>query len=183
MCPNRCETTSVLAPVVVESVFDKPGKWFVLHTKSRQEKIIAQTLNAMSISHFLPLIKRVCYYGRRKTSVEIPMFPGYLFLRGKSDDAYLADRTNRLAKIIQVLDQDLLNHELFNLHMAIQREAILNPYPLLAKGIWVEVRSGPFAGIQGQIEERTKNNRLILQVDTLGQAASLEIDTALLEPI
>jgi transcription antitermination factor NusG len=47
----------------------------------------------------------------------------------------------------------------------------------------VEVRAGPFRGLQGVIDSRSKLNRLILQIDMLGRAVSLEIDAALLEPV
>jgi transcription antitermination factor NusG len=53
----------------------------------------------------------------------------------------------------------------------------------LKKGVRVEVRSGPFRGLQGVIEGRASANRLILQVDLLGRAVSLEIDPTLLDPI
>jgi transcription antitermination factor NusG len=47
----------------------------------------------------------------------------------------------------------------------------------------VEVRAGPFRGIQGVIENRAKEHRLILQITTLGKAVSLEIDASLVDPI
>jgi transcription antitermination factor NusG len=51
------------------------------------------------------------------------------------------------------------------------------------KGVRVEVRSGPFQGLQGVIEDRAKESRLILQVDVLGRAVTLEIHGAQVEPI
>jgi transcription antitermination factor NusG len=47
----------------------------------------------------------------------------------------------------------------------------------------VEVRSGPFRGLQGIIEGRTPKDRMLLQVDILGQAVSVEIDGSLLDVI
>jgi len=159
------------------------GQWFVVHTKSRQEKAFSQTLNAMSIAHFLPLIIRTSYHGRRKFNAQVPLFPSYVFLRGELDDAYLADRTKRIASVIPVVDQEQISNELRNLYLALTRKAPLDPFPYLKKGIRVEVRSGPFEGIQGIIEDRSKNDRLILQIETLGRATSLEIDGSLLEPL
>jgi hypothetical protein len=45
------------------------------------------------------------------------------------------------------------------------------------------VRSGPLRGLQGIIEHRGRVNRLILQVEMLGQAVSLEVEASLLDPI
>jgi len=162
---------------------DATGLWFVLHTKSRQEKIVADNLAQFDIPHFLPLISEVRYYGNRKCAVEEPMFPGYVFLRGTLEQAYQIDRTRRIANILRVADQGGLNWELANLAVAMQRRAVLQPYPYLKSGIRAEVRAGPFRGLQGVIEGRTGLTRLILQVRMLGQGVCIEIDGALLEPL
>src|SRR5258708_3310597 len=79
--------------------------WRVVHTRSRQEKALAELLGARGIYHYLPLVKRVRYYGRRKQAAQMPLFPGYLFLRGSLEEAYLADRTDRVVQVIPVGDQ------------------------------------------------------------------------------
>ena len=128
-------------------------------------------------------MRRARFYGERKAVVEEPLFPGYVFLLGSVDDAYLADRTKRVANIIRVTDQQKLEWELQNIRMALSQEAPLDPYPHLVRGVRVEVRSGPFQGLQGVIEDKGKDSRLILQVDVLGRAVSLEINGAHVQPI
>lgn len=164
-------------------ISDLPGEWHLLHTKSRQEKALAETLDSLEIAYFLPLVRMQRNYGGRRAIVEIPLFPGYVFLRGNLEQAYEADRTKRVAHVIRVVDQTRLGWELRNLEQALMVHAPLDPYPYLVKGVRVEVRSGPFRGLQGMIEDRTKKDRLILQVEILGQATALEIDGALVEPI
>ena len=159
------------------------GTWFVLHTKSRQEKAIADDLAARRIGCFLPLVRQVRYYGQRKAAVDEPLFPGYVFLRGQIEEAYEADRTKRIANIIRVSDQDRMNWELKNLYIALKSQAPLDPFPYLKKGMRVEVRSGPFRGLQGLVDDRRTLDRIILQVDMLGRGVSLEVDGALLEPV
>jgi transcription antitermination factor NusG len=104
-------------------------------------------------------------------------------LRGSLEQAYAADRTRRVANILPVADQGQIDWELHNIYLALREGAKFDPYPALRKGVRVEVRSGPFRGLQGMIEDRLVNDRLILQVNTLGRALSLEIDGALLDPI
>lgn len=159
------------------------GQWFVLRTKSRQEKILANDLSARGIGHFLPTMIQTRLYAGRRARVEVPLFPGYLFLKGDVEQAYEADRTRRVAQIIRVTDQQRMNRELANIHLALGNNAALDPFPYLRAGVRVEVRDGPFRGLQGLVESRTSSDRLILQIDTLGQAVGLEIDGALLETI
>src|SRR5918999_4935441 len=80
------------------------ASWHVLHTMSRQEKSLSRDLAAVNVPHYLPLVRQVRYYGKRKAVVEEPLFPGYVFLLGSLDDAYVADRTKRVANIIRVTD-------------------------------------------------------------------------------
>lgn len=159
------------------------GLWFVLHTKSRQEKALAGDLERMGVPCYLPLVSKVRFHGPRQAVVDEPLFPGYLFLRGTLDQAYTADRTKRVANIINVRNQDRIDWELRNLWVALGRGATLDPYPYLQLGRRVVVRSGPFQGLQGMVEERLTWNRLILAIEMLGQAVSLQIDGSLLDPV
>lgn len=159
------------------------GSWFVIRTRSRQEKILAQDLRARGVAHFLPLITTTKFYGGRKAKVETPLFSGYLFLCGTLDEAYAADRTNRVAQIINVPNQRRLEAELRCVHIALAADAPLSPFPYLRVGVRVEVRAGPFRGLQGEIEDVTCRDRIIFQVQALGQAVSMEIDGSLLDVI
>jgi transcription antitermination factor NusG len=156
--------------------------WFVLHTPCRQEKVLCEDLSVRGISHYLPLVSKVHYYRNRKLVSSVPLFDGYVFLLGSTEDAYRADRTGRVANIIPVFDQDRLNWELRNLQLAIQKNAPLDLFPKFVVGASVAVRSGPFSGLQGVVENCCdKRKRLILQVTTLGKSVSLEIDGSLLD--
>lgn len=157
--------------------------WFVLRTKSRQEKALASELRNRGIASYLPLLTCTKYYAGRKATVELPVFPGYLFLHGDVDEAYEADRTRRVAQIIKVADQEKLGRELRNINLALCGKAALDPFPYLRAGVRVEVREGPFRGLQGVVEQGGRRDRLILQVDILGRAVSLEIDASLLDVI
>ena len=157
------------------------GDWHLLHTKSRQEKALVKSLTSKGIASYLPLVDVTRTFGKRKVGVELPLFPGYVFLKGVLDEVYEADRTKRVANVIRVKDQLKISWELRNLALALNSCAKMDPYPYLAKGVRVEVRAGPLAGVQGIIETRLKRDRLILQVDVLGQATSVEIDGAILD--
>lgn len=159
------------------------GVWQVLHTRSRQEKVVAADLAAMDIAHYLPLVRQVRMHGGRRVAVEVPLFAGYVFLRGSREQAYQIDRTHRIARILPVADQQRLDWELRNLHLALTKDAPLEPYPHLRQGTRVEVKTGPFRGLQGIVSGRIGGQRLVLQVDMLGQAVSLEIDGWVLEPL
>lgn len=160
-----------------------PVLWFVAHTRSRQEKVLAADLRERLIEVFLPMVKTVRYYGKRKCKVELPLFPGYLFLRGTVEQGYIADRTGRVANLIRVPDQRMLTTELDQIRDVIARGGALTPASAITQGTLVEVKAGPFKGIQGVVERGIPNDRLLLQVELIGRAAVLEVDRALLTPL
>jgi transcriptional antiterminator RfaH len=179
--------TTMSAPLETRAVAPTPlpaqGEWFVLHTRSRQEKVLAADLGAMGVDFFLPLISHTRLSGRQRVTSRLPLFPGYVFLRGTREQAFAADRTRRVASIIPVPDQSKLDWELRNLHMALAFQVPLDPYPYLREGVRVEVRTGPLRGLQGVVESRKHLERIILKVDMLGRALSIELDGHVLEPI
>jgi transcription antitermination factor NusG len=162
---------------------DAAGEWFVLHTLSRQEKKLAEELQQLQIQHYLPLVQTIRYYGKRRFHVREPLFPGYVFLRGAASDAYGATRTERIAKVLSVKGQVQLNWELQNLFIALSNGSRLDPFPFLKKGTLVEVKSGPLRGLQGLVESRINFDRLILQVEMLGRAMTMELHGALVDPL
>ncbi|HVS70158.1 MAG TPA: transcription termination/antitermination NusG family protein [Phycisphaerae bacterium] len=159
------------------------ARWYVLHTKSRQEKMVAEILGSLRIRYVLPLVQKNAYYGRRKVETELPLFPGYVFMHGELDQVYTADRSKRIANIIHVRDERTLEQELASLQLALANVNSFDPFPYLTKGVAVEVRAGPLQGVRGLIEDRTRRNRLILQVNILGQATSIEVDGSLLDVV
>ncbi|MHC4422479.1 MAG: transcription termination/antitermination protein NusG [Planctomycetota bacterium] len=157
--------------------------WHVLHTKARQEKALARSLDAAGIEHYLPLISRVRYRGPRRIVVREPLFASYLFLRGSIDTTYMAVATKRVANVIGVTNQTLFARELAQISLALTRGAELSPYRYLKVGRRARVKAGPFRDIEGLVEAWQNSNRLVLQVQALGRATSLEIDASLLEPV
>jgi len=170
--------------MIHEKVFDCiDAQWFIIHTMSNQEVALASAMQAMDVPYFLPLRRIVRDHGQQRKHVMAPLFPSYIFIRGDLDQVYRADRTKRVAHVVRVFDQDRLNAEIHDIHRVLLNDGIMAPHPFLKVGIRVEVSSGPFRGMRGLIESLSKDDRLILQVEALGQSTSLEIDGSLLEPI
>lgn len=158
-------------------------RWHVLHTKSRQEKAVSEVLEASGVEHFLPLVRLVRFYAHRRRVVESPLFSSYVFVKGAMEQVYVALNTSRVARVIAVADQERFEHELMQIRGVVADGGVLTPCGYLAVGRRVRVRSGPFKGAEGLVEDHLRQDRLVLQIQTLGQAASMEIDASLLEPV
>lgn len=181
----------------VESVRDFTGQWWVAHTKSRNEKALAHDLINRDISYFLPMSWRVRRIRKRTVRSLLPLFSGYLFFCGDDNERVELLRTNRVANVITVRDQDRLLKELLQIEQALQSGAPLAPHKYIKTGQRCRVIAGPLTDLQGIVVKagrykttRTDGTvksqstiRLVLQIDMLGQAASVEIDADMIEVV
>lgn len=165
----------------LETARHQDANWYVLHCKPRQEQCVADHLDAIGVHSYFPRISQVRFYGKRKVKREMPLFPGYVFMFGEKEHAYSVDRTRGIVQIIEPPDQDQLAWELENIRFALDHDAPLVECAGLKVGTPVEVRSGPFKGMQGLVEANKRQDRIVLQVAMLGRAMSVEIDGSILD--
>ncbi len=165
-----------------ESLRQFSGLWWVAHTKSRNEKALAHDLMAKNISYFLPMTWMVHRHSHRTLKSLLPLFTGYLFFCGNENDRIDLLKTNRVANLIEVKNQEGLIRELVRFEQALRAGAPLTPYKYLHKGQWCRVIAGPLLGLEGIIVQTKGDTRLVLQINMLGQAASVEIDIDMIEP-
>src|SRR5271165_2425697 len=105
--------------LLADFIDDGARRWWVLHTKSRQEKSLARHLHDRNIPFFLPLIsKRLKVRGKIVHSY-LPLFGGYLFLLGDADDQLCAMNTRRVVRALEVRDQQRLWADLKQIHRLI----------------------------------------------------------------
>lgn len=164
-----------------ESIRDFAGLWWVAHTKSRNEKALAKDLIHKNISYFLPMSWKVRRQRGRTIRSLLPLFSGYLFFCGKENQRIEVLRTNRVANLLEVKDQQRLLDELLQFEQALRAGAPLTPYKYIKAGQCCRVIAGPLADLHGVVVKTKNATRLVLQIDMLGQAASVEIDIDMIE--
>ena len=135
------------------------------------------------ISYFLPLTEKVYKKNRRVLRSMLPLFSGYLFFCGDENSRLEILKTNRIATLIKVQDQQLFVSELEPIEKAITNGFTLEPHNYIKQGQCCRVIAGPLMGTEGIVVETKNGTRLILQVDILGKATCLEIDSDMLELI
>ena len=167
----------------VDSLGEMAGQWWVAHTKARNEKSLAWSLYRWDIGYFLPLREKVTVRKGRRIKSVLPLFSGYVFFNGDEESRYRALTTNRIAQVIEVLDQSQLVRELGQIHQALAQGAPLDPHPYLKSGTHCRVKAGPLMGMEGMVVRKKGLTKLILRVDILGQAAAVEIEGDLLESL
>jgi transcriptional antiterminator RfaH len=165
------------------SIKNFQGIWWVAHTKSRNEKALAWQMQKRNISYFLPLTEKVYRKSRRVFRSMLPLFSGYVFFCGSEGDRLEVLKTNRVASLLEVKNQLHLITELLPIEKALTSGINLAPYTYIKAGQRCKVIAGPLMGTEGLVASDQNKTRLVLQVDILGKATCLEIDSTLLETI
>ena len=177
---NVSENPPIIWPEV-ESIREYTGQWWVAHTKSRNEKALAHDLISREISYFLPMTWKVRRKSRRTIKSLLPLFSGYLFFCGDDNQRTELLKTDRVANLIEVKDQEKFLGELEQIERVLQTGTTLMPHKYVKVGQKCRVVAGPLMGLQGIVVNTKGMMRLVLQVDMLGQAASVEIDIDMIE--
>src|SRR5258708_4286773 len=82
--------------------------WWVLHVKPRQEKSLARQLYRKEIPFFLPLMPHRSVVRGRILQSLVPLFTGYVFLLGDSEERLATLATSRVVRTLAVVDQEKL---------------------------------------------------------------------------
>ena len=151
-------------------------RWLVLHTRPRQEKSLARQLLEGQVPFYLPLISRRWRSRRHTLTSHIPLFAGYAFLFASQEERHKALTTRRVLRALEVPDQDGLLNDLLQINRLIATGAPITPEDQLGPGMFVEIKSGPLAGLRGKILRTASGRRFIVQVDFIQRGASVLLD-------
>jgi len=160
--------------ILPETLFEPGEPWRVAHVRSRQEKVLARHLMRHQIPFYLPQIEKTVTRGGRRLVSHVPLFPGYVFFRGGAAARHTALRSDVVANLLDVEDQDLLTGELGQIRRLQLAGASLIPVEELATGDSVRITEGAFAGYQGTVVRSARGDRLLVSVSLLRKVVAVE---------
>lgn len=158
-------------------------RWWVLYTRSRQEKALTLRLEACEVPFYLPLIDKTALCRGREIHSRVPLFANYVFMFGTHEERIQALETNRISRTLEVKDEARLRFDLRQLRHLISTKVPLTVESRLCEGQRVRVRNGLLAGLEGTVLTRHSKTRLLVSTNFIGQGASVAIEDFRLERI
>jgi transcription antitermination factor NusG len=155
--------------------------WFALWTRSRHEQVVREQLKTKQIDAFLPTITKWSRWKDRKKKIDWPLFPGYCFARFDPEDALSVLKCSGVVNIVSFEGKPapIPDYELDSIRLLVASDFHFDPCPLITEGMMVEVVHGPLRGVVGRLMRKDHARaRLVLAVDLIGQAVSVEVDAA-----
>ena len=160
---------------------DPATQWFAVWTRSRHEQVVRDQLEQKKIIAFLPTITRWSRWKDRKKKIDWPLFPGYCFAQFDPENALPILKCTGVVNIVSVEGKPaaIPDYELDSIRLLVGSELQFDPCPLIHEGMMVEVIHGPLRGVVGRlVRKNAPKATLVLSVDLIGQAVSVEVDAA-----
>ena len=154
--------------------------WFAIWTRSRHEQVVREQLEQRGFDAFLPTIPKWSRWKDRKKKIDWPLFPGYCFARFDPKDRLPILKCSGVVTIVS-FDGEIApvpDIEIDCIRTLVQSDLQYDPCPFIQEGAMVEVIHGPLKGVVGRLQRKGAHARLVLAVDLIGQAVSVEVDAA-----
>lgn len=154
--------------------------WYVLHTKSRFENVVAAGLTKKSLETFLPRVKVKSKRRDRNLMIQVPLFPGYLFVKTDLNPLEHLEivKTAGAVRLIGTKNGPLPvpDETVESLQIMVSTDQAITTGSTFRKGDKVMVVCGPFAGIKGIFVRYRGKGRVVVNVEALGQFAQVDVD-------
>ena len=158
--------------------------WYAIWTRSRHEQTVRQQLDRKGVEAFLPTITRWSRWKDRRKKIDWPLFPGYCFARFDVRHRLPILKCDGVVSIVGFDGQPaaIPDVEIDSIRRLVETDLQYDPCPLIREGMMVEVKHGPLRGVVGRLVRKGAHARLVLSVDLIGQAVSVEVDAADVRP-
>jgi len=155
--------------------------WYAVWTRSRHEQVVREQLLQKQIETFLPTVTRWSRWKDRKKKIAWPLFPGYCFARFNPRERLPILKCAGVVTIVSSQGGEpaaIPEHEIDGIRQLVESDLAFDPCPMIREGMLVEVVHGPLKGVIGRLLRKNDKARLVLSVDLIGQAVSVEVDAA-----
>ena len=154
-------------------------KWIAVYTKSRHEQIVVNELSKKDIESFCPMFKERRQWSDRKKWVHFPLFRSYVFARIHLKENIFVLQTIGVNKIVKFQNKiSIIPDQVINdIKNIVDGGYKIQQVDYFIKGDEVSVISGPLKGVNGIIQDLKGDSRLIMKVEAIRQAFSIEISS------
>jgi transcription antitermination factor NusG len=160
-------------------------RWYAVQTCANHEKRVLEQLGQRAVEAYLPRYASVRRWKDRRVRLELPLFPGYVFVHFALRDQLRVLQTPSVVRLVGFGGQPapLPDYDIDTLRGGLAAEARIEPHPYLQVGQRVRVTAGALRGLEGILVRKKNITRLVVSLHLIMRSVAVEIDIAELEAI
>jgi transcription antitermination factor NusG len=159
--------------------------WYAAYTSANHERRVAEQLGARAVEHFLPSYASVRRWKDRRVTLQLPLFPGYVFVRMELRDRLRVLQIAGVARLVGFggVPTPLPQEEIDALRAGLASGVPVEPHSYLNVGRRARIKQGPLAGLEGILLRWKGNWRVVLSLDLIQRSVAVDLDASALEPV
>jgi transcription elongation factor/antiterminator RfaH len=158
---------------------DSLPSWYAVQTRSRHERIACQHLMMRGFSLYLPTIVETHVWSDRRKKVEVPLFPGYVFVRLIAHNEWRVQvlRTPGVVRFVGGAPEGspIPEEQIASVRAVVERKMAYVSHPFLKVGQRVRVCGGALEGVEGIFVKHNGSDTLVISVDAIQRSLSVSI--------
>jgi len=158
--------------------FERP-QWYAVQTRSRHEKKAAAELRDKGIYCFLPLTTQIHHWSDRDKEVEVPLFPGYVFVNtlGAPEARVSILRTSGVANFVGNNGRGtaIPERQIEAVRAIVNQRVPITTHPFLSVNQKVRIRGGSLDGVEGVLVGVNSDLSLVVSVDLIQRAVAIRV--------
>ena len=156
-----------------------PEPWYAIRTKSRHEKIVAKQLEMDGLEFYLPMIQQSRQWSDRKKLIDLPLFPGYVFVRLPHFPSKKV-QILRKAGVIGFVGNErgaaaISDDELIGVRLLLMNRIPCASHPYLKVGQRIRVSDGVLRGVEGILVRVGSKNGLVVSLDLIQRSLVIQL--------
>jgi|HubBroStandDraft_2_1064218.scaffolds.fasta_scaffold00027_5 transcription antitermination factor NusG len=161
--------------------------WFAVQTRPRYEKRVVAELQERGVETFLPLHSATHQWSDRRRVVNLPLFPGYLFVRIAPllQARVLTLRTSGVISFVGIRNRGIPipDGEIEAIQAVLKGGVTFEPHPYLQAGQSVRICGGCLDGLTGVLLAVNGNQSLVVSVTLIQKSIAMRIEGYKVEAI
>lgn len=154
--------------------------WYAAYTCANREKSVAASLAEREVEFFLPEYQSVRRWKDRRVTLQLPLFPGYIFLRVALRDRLRVLQIPGLVRLVGFGTEPtaLPDQDVEILRSGLSQTSQMRPHPFLTVGRRVRIARGPLAGLSGVLKRRKNDYWVVVSVDIVQRSIIVDVEAA-----
>jgi len=158
--------------------------WYVAYARPRHEKHIVHQLKERGIPSLVPLYTSLRRWKDRRKRLELPLFPGYVFVQMALQRRLDLLRLPGVVDLVSFQGKPVpVRHCEIETLLGLNAATMAHPCAYLQAGRRVRIRRGALEGLEGIFVRRRGQSRVVLSVSLIQRSVAIEIEDADIEPI